>query len=191
MKIIDTLLSPIRGRPPIVSVVRLDGIIKGSDRFSRSLNLASVAGRLEAAFKMRHSKAVALVVNSPGGSPVQSDLIAGRIRDLAKEHEKPVVAFVEDVAASGGYLLALAADEIFVNPASIIGSIGVISAGFGFQDAIERIGLNGGSILPAAASRCWIRSRPRARKTSPISKTSSRRSMAGSGNGSRNGAAAN
>ena len=141
MKIIDTLLSPIRGRPPIVSVVRLDGIIKGSDRFSRSLNLASVAGRLEAAFKMRHSKAVALVVNSPGGSPVQSDLIAGRIRDLAKEHEKPVVAFVEDVAASGGYWLALAADEIFVNRASIIGSIGVISAGFGFQDAIERIGV--------------------------------------------------
>lgn len=141
MKIIDTLLSPIRGRPPVVSVVRLDGIIKGNDRFSRSINLASVAGRLEAAFKMRHSQAVALLVNSPGGSPVQSDLIAGRIRALAKEHDKPVVAFVEDVAASGGYWLALAADEIFVTPASIIGSIGVISAGFGFQDAIERIGV--------------------------------------------------
>lgn len=90
---------------------------------------------------MRHAKAVALVVNSPGGSPVQSDLIAGRIRALAKEHEKPVFAFVEDVAASGGYWLALAADEIFVNPASIVGSIGVISAGFGFQDAIGRIGV--------------------------------------------------
>lgn len=141
MTVLDTLLSPIRGKTPIVSVVRLSGVIRTGSRFSPGLSLGGLEDPLSAAFGNKRAKAVALLINSPGGSPVQSDLIAIRIRALAKENKKPVVAFVEDVAASGGYWLALAADEIFANPSSIIGSIGVISAGFGFQDAIEKIGI--------------------------------------------------
>jgi signal peptide peptidase SppA len=141
MTVLETLFSPIRGKTPIVSVVRLSGVIRTGSRFSPGLSLGGLADPLGAAFKNKRAKAVALLINSPGGSPVQSDLIAIRIRALAKEHKKPVVAFVEDVAASGGYWLALAADEIFANPSSIIGSIGVISAGFGFQDAIEKLGV--------------------------------------------------
>jgi signal peptide peptidase SppA len=137
----DPLLDRFRGRPPIVSVVPLRGVIGGVSSLRRGLTLDAVAPLLEAAFTPRPVTAVALLINSPGGSPVQSGLIAGRIRDLAAEHDKPVVAFVEDVAASGGYWLACAADEIRVNPTSILGSIGVISAGFGFQDAIARLGI--------------------------------------------------
>lgn len=107
----------------------------------RGLTLEAVAPLLEAAFRPKGVTAVALAINSPGGSPAQSELIAGRIRDLAAEHDKPVVAFVEDVAASGGYWLACAADEIRVSSTSIIGSIGVISAGFGFQEALSRLGV--------------------------------------------------
>ena len=137
----DPILDRVRGRPPIVSVVPLRGVIGGVGPIRRGLTIEAVAPLLEAAFRPRSVTAVALVVNSPGGSPAQSELIAGRIRDLAAETGKPVVAFVEDVAASGGYWLACAADEIRVTSTSIVGSIGVISAGFGFQDALTRLGV--------------------------------------------------
>lgn len=125
--------------PPVVAVLRLDGVIGG--RSPRSLSLPRLAGAIERAFKFRDLKAVALAVNSPGGSPVQSALIQRRIRALAREKQVPVFAFAEDVAASGGYWLALAADEIYAEPASIVGSIGVISAGFGFAEVLKRWGI--------------------------------------------------
>jgi signal peptide peptidase SppA len=130
-------------RPPTVPVVRLSGVIASSGGLlaGRSLSIDSVAPLLKRAFDMRGAKAVALAINSPGGSPVQSALIAQRIRLHAAEKGLPVIAFVEDVAASGGYWLACAADEIIVDPSSIVGSIGVISAGFGFQDLIARHGI--------------------------------------------------
>jgi len=131
-------------RAPTVAVLRLSGVI-GAARFGRpgaGLNLADMAGPIGAAFKLKRLKAVALAVNSPGGSPVQSALIAGRIRQLADENEVPVYAFCEDAAASGGYWLACAADTIYAQPASVIGSIGVISAGFGFNEAIKRLGVD-------------------------------------------------
>lgn len=127
---------------PVVPVIRLQGVIMPAGRIGRGgLSLSGLAGVIDAAFRVRKAKAVALVINSPGGSPVQSALIAGRIRQLAAEKQRPVYAFAEDACASGGYWLALAADEIYANPASIVGSIGVISAGFGFQDLIARIGV--------------------------------------------------
>lgn len=129
-------------RGPVVPVVRLSGVIaSGGLLGSRGLSIESVAPLLKRAFDTRGAKAVALSVNSPGGSPVQSALIGQRIRLLAAEKDVKVIAFVEDVAASGGYWLACAADEIIVDPSSIVGSIGVISAGFGFQDLIARIGV--------------------------------------------------
>ena len=131
---------PFLPRPPVVPVLRLSGVI-GMVGLRGGLSLASLERSIEALFRRKEAPAVALVVNSPGGSPVQSSLIAGRIRALAAEKRKPVIAFVEDVAASGGYWLALAADEILVDPSSIIGSIGVVSAGFGFTDAIARLGV--------------------------------------------------
>ncbi len=131
----------LRRRDPVVSVVRLTGVIGDARPLGRGLNLQGVAALLEAAFSGRRVKAVALVINSPGGSPVQSDLIQQRVRDLAREKDKPVFVFCEDVAASGGYWIALAGDEIYANPSSIIGSIGVISAGFGFEEAIAKLGI--------------------------------------------------
>jgi signal peptide peptidase SppA len=129
-------------RGPVVPVVRLSGVIASSGLLgNRSLSIETVAPLLKRAFDMRGAKAVALAINSPGGSPVQSALIGQRIRLLADEKNLKVIAFVEDVAASGGYWLACAADEIIVDPHSIVGSIGVISAGFGFQDLIGRIGV--------------------------------------------------
>lgn len=128
-------------RAPVVPVVRLAGVIGEVGLGGRGLTLAGLERTLDAAFALRRAPAVALVINSPGGSPVQSALIAGRIRALAAEKKRPVLAFVEDVAASGGYWLACAADEILVDPASIVGSIGVVSAGFGFQEAIARLGI--------------------------------------------------
>ena len=129
-------------RGPVVPVVRLSGVIASSGLLgSRGLSIESVAPLLKRAFDMRGAKAVALAINSPGGSPVQSALIGQRIRLLAAEKDMKVIAFVEDVAASGGYWLACAADEIIVDPSSIVGSIGVISAGFGFQDLIARYGV--------------------------------------------------
>ena len=109
-------LGRLRTRPPVVPVVRLTGVIGGTSLRGGGLNLSSVNPVLERAFKLRGAKAVALTINSPGGSPVQSALIAGRIRALSTEKRLPVLAFIEDVGASGGYWLALAADEIFADP---------------------------------------------------------------------------
>lgn len=129
-------------RGPVVPVVRLSGVIAAGGLLgSRGLSIETVAPLLRRAFETRGAKAVALSLNSPGGSPVQSALIAQRIRLHAAEKGLPVIAFVEDVAASGGYWLACAADEIIADPSSIVGSIGVISSGFGFQDLIARIGV--------------------------------------------------
>lgn len=127
---------------PTVGVLRLSGVIGQVGPGRRNgLALSEQAGTIDRLFKLPRLKAVALAVNSPGGSPVQASLIAGRIRQLAEENEVPVFAFCEDVAASGGYWLACAADEIYADPASIIGSIGVISAGFGFPQLLEKIGV--------------------------------------------------
>jgi len=128
-------------RRPVVPVVRLAGVIGGPAFRGGGLTLGGVNGALERAFRVRGAKAVALAVNSPGGSPVQSALVAERVRALAAEKSLPVLAFVEDVGASGGYWLALAADEIFADSSSIIGSIGVIHASFGFSEAIARLGI--------------------------------------------------
>ncbi|CAM3490840.1 S49 family peptidase [Tsukamurella hominis] len=129
----------------VVPVVRLEGPIAApamSGGLGRgTLNLAGVESVLRRAFETDDAVAVALVLNSPGGSPAQSELIAARIRQLAAKHELPVLAFCEDVAASGGYWLACAADEIFVTTTSIVGSIGVISASFGAKELIGKIGL--------------------------------------------------
>ncbi len=132
---------PFRRRPPVVGVVRLGGIIGGFGPLRRGLALAGVARALERAFSLGGLEAVALAINSPGGSAVQAALIHRRIRALATENEVKVFAFAEDVAASGGYWLALAGDEIFAEESSIVGSIGVISAGFGFARAAERLGI--------------------------------------------------
>jgi serine protease SohB len=128
----------LRPRRPTVSVIRLQGAIGVGG--ARALTDAGLAPVIEAAFRAK-PVAVALQINSPGGSPVQSSLIAARIRRLSEEKRVPVYAFVEDLAASGGYWLAVAADEIFCDPGSLLGSIGVISSGFGFQDLIARIGV--------------------------------------------------
>ncbi|MEM8799187.1 MAG: S49 family peptidase [Pseudomonadota bacterium] len=125
----------------VIPVVRLEGTIGQDGRLSSGLNLARVAGRLEQAFKTKEAPCVALVINSPGGSPVQSNLIYQRVRALAEEKEKEVLIFVEDVAASGGYMIACAGDEIIIDQASIVGSIGVVAAGFGFSEAIAKIGV--------------------------------------------------
>jgi signal peptide peptidase SppA len=133
-------LSRLVRRPPVVPVVRLQGVIAAEQRPGR-LNIATVEPLLRRAFAMKSAPAVAIVINSPGGSPVQSRLISKRIRDLANEHEKKVLVFVEDAAASGGYFIAVAGDEILVDPSSIVGSIGVIMATFGFVDAIDKLGI--------------------------------------------------
>jgi signal peptide peptidase SppA len=127
--------------PPTVAVVPMVGVIGRPGGLTRALSLRSVAPLLERAFKLRGVKAVALSINSPGGSAVQASLIAQRIRALREEHGVPVVAFAEDVAASGGYWLMTAADEAYADASSIVGSIGVISAGFGFPEALKRLGI--------------------------------------------------
>ena len=124
----------------VIPVVRLQGVIAADQRPGR-LNIAGVAPLLERAFKMKAAPVVAIVINSPGGSPVQSRLISKRIRDLADEYNKKVLVFVEDAAASGGYFIAVAGDEIIADPSSIVGSIGVIYAGFGFEQAIAKLGV--------------------------------------------------
>jgi len=125
---------------PVIPVVRLQGVIAAEQRPGR-LNIAGVAPLLKRAFEMKAAPAVAIVVNSPGGSAVQSRLISKRIRDLADQHDKPVLVFVEDAAASGGYFIATAGDEIIADPSSIVGSIGVIFAGFGFVEALNKLGV--------------------------------------------------
>lgn len=128
-----------RNPPAVVAVLRLEGVIAAQGR--RALSLRRFGPAIERAFGLRHVKAVALSINSPGGSPVQSQLLFRRIRQLAAEKHVPVHAFAEDVAASGGYWLALAADEIYAEETSLLGSIGVIAAGFGFVQALSRFGI--------------------------------------------------
>jgi serine protease SohB len=130
-----------RGDIPVVPVVRLSGVIGFSTPLKPGVTVASMARPLERAFNMRNARAVALIVNSPGGSPVQSHLIYRRIRQLAEEKERPVIAFVEDVGASGGYMAACAADEIICDVSSIVGSIGVVGGSFGFPKLMERLGI--------------------------------------------------
>jgi serine protease SohB len=136
-------LVPARFRSdiPIVPVVRLSGVIGFSTPLKPGLTLAGVARMLDRAFAMRNIRAVALLINSPGGSAVQSHLIFKRIRALADEKKLPVIAFVEDVAASGGYMIACAADEIVCDLSSIVGSIGVVGGSFGFEKLIEKVGI--------------------------------------------------
>lgn len=137
--IVGWVTKPFRGGGPVIPVVRLQGVIASDQRAGR-LNIAGVAPLLRRAFSMK-GPAVAIIINSPGGSAVQSRLIAKRIRDLAAEHEKHVLVFVEDAAASGGYFIATAGDEIIADPSSIVGSIGVIFAGFGFPEALAKLGV--------------------------------------------------
>src|SRR3982074_253714 len=125
----------------VVPVVRLSGLIGAVTPLRPGMSLAGVARTPERAFGTKNAKAVALVINSPGGSPVQSRQIYLRIRQLAAEKKLPVLVFVEDVAASGGYMLACAGDEIFCDPSSILGSIGVVGGSFGFQELIKKIGV--------------------------------------------------
>lgn len=131
---------PFLNSAPSVAVIRLHGTIGTASR-GAGLSDAALGPLLERAFRKGRPRAVALSVNSPGGSPVQSSLIAARIRRLAERHRLPVHAFVEDVAASGGYWLASAADDIWADDSSLLGSIGVIAAGFGFSDLIARHGI--------------------------------------------------
>lgn len=134
---------PARFRPgtAVVPVVRLSGVIGAVTPLRPGMSLAGIARVLERAFSYRNAKAVALVINSPGGSPVQSRQIYLRIKQLAAEKKLPVLVFVEDVAASGGYMIACAGDEIICDPSSILGSIGVVGGSFGFQEAIKRLGI--------------------------------------------------
>lgn len=128
-------------RTPVVPVLRLSGAIGMASPLRPGLSIASLADPLQKAFEMSKTPSVALIINSPGGSAVQSSLILKRIRALAEENEKKVHVFLEDVAASGGYYLAIGGDEIFAEPSSIVGSIGVISSGFGFVEAIDKLGI--------------------------------------------------
>jgi signal peptide peptidase SppA len=131
-------------RTPFVPVLRLSGVIAagGTPLTGSALSLAGLAGAIEKAFTASKLPTVAVIINSPGGSPVQSNLIFRRIRALAAEKKKRVYVFCEDVAASGGYYIAIAGDEIYADPSSIVGSIGVISAGFGLDKAIDKLGID-------------------------------------------------
>lgn len=126
----------------VVPVLRFTGPIGMVTPLRPGVSMSQCAGAIEKAFEMSKLPSVAVIVNSPGGSPVQSSLIFRRIRQLAEEHEKTVYVFCEDVAASGGYYLALAGDEIYADASSIVGSIGVIFSGFGFDKAIEKLGIS-------------------------------------------------
>jgi signal peptide peptidase SppA len=125
----------------IIPHIRLSGVIGSAGRFKQGIDFSGQQEIIKKAFSFKKSKNIAISINSPGGSPVQSHLIHDYIRQLAKKNEKKVIVFAEDVAASGGYLIACAGDEIYANSSSIVGSIGVISASFGFQDAIKKIGV--------------------------------------------------
>ena len=140
-RLMEWIPARLRRGAAVVPVVRLSGLIGAVTPLRPGMSLAGVARTLERAFSMKNAKAVALAINSPGGSPVQSRQIYLRIRQLAAEKKLPVMVFVEDVAASGGYMIACAGDEIFCDPSSIMGSIGVVGGSFGFQDLIKRIGV--------------------------------------------------
>ncbi|NNU15025.1 S49 family peptidase [Parvularcula sp. ZS-1/3] len=144
MSVRSFLTAPFRifgSNRPIVTVVELQGPIGADARPGRGLSAYSVESSLKKAFKRKNSKAVVLAINSPGGAPTQARMIMARARGLAIETQLPVISFIEDVGASGGYLIALAGEEIIADPFAIVGSIGVVSAGFGFQDAIDKIGV--------------------------------------------------
>jgi serine protease SohB len=146
MQRVGAMLAPLiparfRSDIPVVPVVRLSGAIGISTPMRPGMTMANVARSLDRAFAIRNIKGVALSINSPGGSAVQSHLIFKRIRALGDEKKVPVFAFVEDVAASGGYMIACAADEIICDMSSIVGSIGVIGGSFGFDKLIDKIGV--------------------------------------------------
>ena len=140
-RLVEFMPARLRRGTAVVPVVRLSGLIGAVTPLRPGMSLAGVARTLERAFAMKNAKAVALVINSPGGSPVQSRQIYLRIRQLAAEKKLPVLVFVEDVAASGGYMIACAGDEIFCDPSSILGSIGVVGGSFGFQELIKKVGV--------------------------------------------------
>jgi serine protease SohB len=145
-KVITDALGPLlparfRSDVPVVPVVRLSGVIGAAVPLRPGLTLDSTAKTLDRAFGMRNARAVALVINSPGGSPAQSHLICQRIRQLSAEKALPVFAFIEDIGASGGYMLACAADEIVADPYSMVGSIGVVGGSFGFEKLIDKLGI--------------------------------------------------
>src|ERR1700720_2634003 len=140
-RLMEWVPARLRRGAAVVPVVRLSGLIGAVTPLRPGMSLAGVARTLERAFDMKNAKAVALVINSPGGSPVQSRQIYVRIRQLAAEKKLPVLVFVEDVAASGGYMIACAGDEIFCDPSSILGSIGVVGGSFGFQEMIKKVGV--------------------------------------------------
>jgi signal peptide peptidase SppA len=140
-RLMDWMPARLRRGTAVVPVVRLSGLIGAVTPLRPGMTLAGIAKTLERAFTMKNAKAVALLINSPGGSPVQSRQIYLRIRQLAAEKNLPVLVFVEDVAASGGYMIACAGDEIFCDPSSILGSIGVVGGSFGFQDLIKKVGV--------------------------------------------------
>lgn len=140
-RLLEMVPARLRRGIAVVPVVRLSGVIGAVTPLRPGMTLAGVARTLERAFSIRNAKAVALVINSPGGSPVQSRQIYLRIRQLAAEKRVPVLVFVEDVAASGGYMIACAGDEIFCDPSSILGSIGVVGGTFGFQELIKKVGV--------------------------------------------------
>jgi signal peptide peptidase SppA len=140
-RLMEFIPARFRRGTAVIPVVRLSGVIGAVTPLRPGMSLSGVARTLERAFSMKNAKAVALVINSPGGSPVQSRQIYLRIKQLAAEKELPVLVFVEDVAASGGYMIACAGDEIFCDPSSILGSIGVVGGSFGFQGLIQKIGV--------------------------------------------------
>jgi serine protease SohB len=140
-RVLSVLPARFRSDLPLVPVVRLTGTIGFSTPLRPGITIAGVARLLDRAFAAKNAKAVVLIVNSPGGSPVQSHLVYQRIRQLAEEKKIPVIVFIEDVGASGGYMIACAGDEIVCDPSSIVGSIGVVGATFGLQKAIEKLGI--------------------------------------------------
>ena len=146
------LPAPWSKSKPVVPVVRIHGAIGLATPLRPGVTMGGIAPLLEKAFAIKKAPAVAVVVNSPGGSPVQSHLIFKRIRALAEETGKPVLVFVEDVCASGGYMIAVAGDEIYVDEHSIVGSIGVVSQGFGFVGLIDKLGIDRAAVESAMDS---------------------------------------
>jgi signal peptide peptidase SppA len=134
-------INPFHEKGTLIPVLRLTGTIGAATPLRPGLSIAACANAIERAFAIKNAPAVAIQINSPGGSPVQSRLIYERIRTLAAEKSRKVYAFAEDVAASGGYMIACAADEIYADPSSLVGSIGVLSAGFGFTGLIDKLGV--------------------------------------------------
>ncbi|MFV9929594.1 MAG: S49 family peptidase [Rickettsia endosymbiont of Haemaphysalis japonica] len=139
---LDQLFASVFGHAKeVIAVLRLSGVLGKVSTMQSGLTLESLNELIEKAFKIKKLKALCLIINSPGGSPVQSELIAKRIRDLAKENKIKIYSFIEDMAASGGYWLACSGDRIYALPSSVIGSIGVVSSGFGFHEAINKLGI--------------------------------------------------